>query len=97
MTVAQSVFYGCSTFTWVPSFLGGILVLGLIEFALLLYFFTGIMKWKPRNRQVSAVEIETQGGTVSFSLQVLHSSIFFFQLAVREIFSGNVRAIQRWN
>lgn len=61
---------GCGTFVCLPSFLGGILLLAVVEFFLLVYVVSRLLKSKPHPGPVSKVEVEENGGSITFNLEV---------------------------
>lgn len=73
----------CTAFNCLPSFLGGILVLALVEIVCVLYFIIRVLAKKPPglgqpNGASSSLEYtSSEGSSVSFSLQV---RIVSFQL-----------------
>lgn len=61
---------GCGTFVCLPSFFGGILLLAVVEFFLLVYVVSRLLKSKPHPGPVSKVEIEENDGSITLNLEV---------------------------
>ena len=65
---------GCGTFVCLSSYLGEVLLLAVVEFFLLVYVVSRLLKSKPHPGPVSKVEIEENGGSITFNLEVYSDS-----------------------